>query len=245
MRTLIVPDEKDSRDHGYRLRLFLLSAIAILGVMYVLSSALNTLRTLDMVEAERDSWQRPADVLRALALKDGNTVVDLGSGAGYFSLKISRAIGSRGQVLAVDLRKLSLTFLWIRAALRTRHNVHVMVGEEDDPHLPAEAVDAVLIANTYHEFRNPRVILDHVFRSLRPGGRLVIIDRGPLPGEEESREFEAQHHERAPSGVETEIRETGFNLISRRDRFIDRPPVERPGDRPDNRPWWLIVARKP
>ena len=88
-------------------------------------------------------------------------------------------------------------------------------------------------------------VLNHVFNALHPAGRLVIIDRGPLSGEEGSREFEAQHHERAPSGVETEIRETGFKLISRCDHFIDRPAVKRPGDRPDNRPWWLIVARKP
>ncbi|HVV47918.1 MAG TPA: hypothetical protein VHC72_22050, partial [Bryobacteraceae bacterium] len=63
-----------------RLLLFLGSAIAIFGGMYVISSALATLRTLDLVEAERDTWQRPAEVLRALDLKEGNTVADVGSG---------------------------------------------------------------------------------------------------------------------------------------------------------------------
>src|SRR6185295_6794469 len=105
----------------------------------------NTLNRLDAVESERDQWQRPADVLRALDLRPGNTVVDLGSGAGYFALKLSPVVGERGQVLAVDLRKLSLFFLWTRALLRGQHNVHVIVGKEDNPRLPAGAVDAVLI----------------------------------------------------------------------------------------------------
>lgn len=82
--------------HRRRLWLFLLSGIAIIGGKYVLYSALNTLRILNAVEAERDSWQRPSDVLRALDLKEGNTVVDLGSGAGYFTPMISPVVGGSG-----------------------------------------------------------------------------------------------------------------------------------------------------
>ena len=92
-------------------------------------------------------------------------MVDLGSGAGYFALKLSPAVGKRGQVLAVDLRRLSLFFLWTRALLRGQHNVHVIVGEEDNPRLPTGTVDAVLICNTYHEFSNPELMLNHIFRS--------------------------------------------------------------------------------
>jgi ubiquinone/menaquinone biosynthesis C-methylase UbiE len=231
-----VSNETNSWVHRRRLLFFLLSAIAIFGGLYVLYSALNTLRTLDLVEAERDSWQRPADVLRALELQEGNTVVDLGSGAGYFTLKISSVIGSRGQVFAVDLRELSLTFLWIRAAFRTPHNIHVMVGEEDDPHLPAGTLDAVLIANTYHEFRNPRVMIGHVFRSLRPGGRLVIIDRGPRSVDRGPTNGIAHGREVPGEAVEEELRHEGFEIIHRENRFIDRA-----GDDP----WWLVTSRKP
>ena len=147
--------------------------------MYVLYSAIDTLRQLDVVESERDQWQRPAEVLQALDLRPGNVVVDLGSGAGYFALKLSPIVGKEGQVLAVDVRKLSLSFLWIRALLSQKRNIRVVLSDEDNPHLPSEAVDAVLIANTFHELRDPKVILDHVSRSLRVGGRLVVVDRGP------------------------------------------------------------------
>ena len=198
-------------------------------------AGVNTLRRLDVVEAERDHWQRPADVVRALDLREGNVVVDLGSGAGYFTLKISPIIGNRGEVLAVDIRKLSLSFLWIRAALRNPHNIRVIVGEEDDPHLPTEAVDAVLIANTYHEFRDPRVMLDHAFRSLRSGGRVVIVDRGPRPVNGEPTEL-ARGHEIPLQVVEEELRQKGLDIISREDPFIDRPGDDL---------WWLLVARKP
>ena len=129
----------------FRLALFVVCAILILLALNTLYAFTNTLNRLDAVESERDQWQRPADVLRALDLRPGNTVVDLGSGAGYFALKLSPVVGERGQVLAVDLRKLSLFFLWTRALLRGQHNVHVIVGKEDNPRLPAGAVDAVLI----------------------------------------------------------------------------------------------------
>lgn len=203
--------------------------------MYVLYSVLNTLQRLEVVESERDHWQRPGDILSALDLREGKVVVDLGSGAGYFALKISPVVGNRGEVLAVDIRKLSLSFLWIRAALRSPHNILVIVGEEDTPRLPAEAVDAVLIANTYHEFRNPRVMLDHAFRSLRSGGRVVIVDRGLRPVNGEPAEL-ARGHEIPLQVVEEELRQKGLEIISREDPFIDRPGDDL---------WWLLVARKP
>jgi ubiquinone/menaquinone biosynthesis C-methylase UbiE len=183
---------------------------------------------LDVVESERDQWQRPAEVLQALDLRPGNVVVDLGSGAGYFALKLSPIVGTEGQVLAVDIRKLSLSFLWIRALLSQKRNIRVVLSDEDDPRLPPGAVDAVLIANTFHELRDPKVMLGHVSRSLRPGGRLVIIDRGP-------RQRGAHAHEMDRAFVETEVQQAGFEIVNSQDHFIDRS-----GDDP----WWLTVARK-
>jgi predicted methyltransferase len=130
----------------------------------------------------------------------------------------------------VDLRRLSLFFLWTRTLLRSQHNVHVIVGEEDDPRLPTGGVDEVLICNTYHEFSNPGLILNRVFRSLRPGGRLVVVDRA-------ARVSEAQHtHEVLLGVVKGELRDQGFEIVSQNDSFIDRP-----GDDV----WWLVIARKP
>jgi len=225
-----VSDKRPSEAHWRSLALFLLSAIFIFVTMYELYSGINTLHRLEVVESERDQWQRPADILRVLDLREGNIVLDLGSGAGYFALKLSPVLGNRGQVLAVDLRRLSLFFLWTRALLRGQHNIHIIVGEDDDPHLPTGTVDRVLICNTYHEFSNPELMLNHVIRSLRPGGNLVVVDRAPRAIGAE------QTHEMSLTVVEGELRQTGFEIVSQDDHFIDRPGDDL---------WWLLVARKP
>jgi ubiquinone/menaquinone biosynthesis C-methylase UbiE len=216
---------------GFRVAVFLGCAVLSLLGLGTLYSFTNTLRQLDVIESERDQWQRPSDVLRALDLREGNTVADLGSGSGYFTLKLAPAVGKQGQVLAVDLRKLSLFFLWTRALLRGQHGAHVILGDEDDPRLPAGSVDSVLICNTYHEFTEPEVILKRVNQALRTGGRLVVVDRAPQPSET---------HEVALSVVESELRQTGFEIVSHDDHFIERqvnPPVDDL--------WWLVIARKP
>jgi ubiquinone/menaquinone biosynthesis C-methylase UbiE len=100
---------------------------------------------------------------------------DVGCGIGYFSLKISPKVAEHRRVLAEDILSESLTFLWIRAFLHHQSNIRVIHGDPDDPHLPKGAVDAVLIANSYHEFTNPLAILDHTFRALRSDGRLVDL----------------------------------------------------------------------
>jgi predicted methyltransferase len=88
--------------------LVLLAIFLIIGFASIGFRAVRTLQTLAAVEAQRDQWQRPADVIRALETQDGSTVVDLGSGSGYFALKLSDLVGTRGEVIAVDLRRFSL-----------------------------------------------------------------------------------------------------------------------------------------
>jgi ubiquinone/menaquinone biosynthesis C-methylase UbiE len=211
-----------------RVVLYLAGGILILAALYTLSSVSNTLDRLKVVEAERDRWQRPSEVLSSLGVSEGSTVVDLGSGAGYFSLKLADRVGRRGQVIAVDLRRLSLGFLRIRALMREEHNIQIIVGSPDDPHLPAGRADAVLMSNTYHEFRNPGLMLDHTRRALRPGGKLVIVDRGP------GADATVPDHEVPAERVEAEVRGHGFEILGRDDRFVDQA-----GDKP----WWLLVAR--
>jgi predicted methyltransferase len=201
-----------------------------------LYQGIQTLYTLNQIESERDQWQRPTDVIQALKLRDGSVVVDLGSGVGYFTLKLSPLVGRNGIVIAEDIRQESLVFLGIRAFLRGEHNIKIIHGEIDDPKLSTDSSDAVLISNTYHELTQSERILHHVADSLKPGGRLVIVDRGPRSGSAESRNIQAEHHELHPDSVEAEVRNAGFRIILRQDRFIDRAG--------DDQLWWLIVAQK-
>ena len=156
-----------------------LSVILVGGLVFVAAQAVRTLDTLRAVERERDGWQRPDEILRQLRLERGQTVVDLGSGAGYFALKIAPLVAPNGQVLAVDLRRQSLAFLWIRAALGGHRNLHVIHSHVDDPALPPGPVDAVLIANTYHELTEPEPIVSALSGVMRTGAMLVVVDRGP------------------------------------------------------------------
>jgi ubiquinone/menaquinone biosynthesis C-methylase UbiE len=240
-----VPDDQIQRAYRVRVGLFFLLVVIIVAALFLIYKFTQTLYQLHLVESERDQWQRPDDVIECLKLKDGSVVVDVGCGAGYFSLKLAPKVAGHGSVLAEDILGESLTFLWIRAFLHHQFNIHVIHGDLDNPHLPTGGVDAVLIVNSYHEFTKPLAILDHTFRALRSDGRLVVLDRGPRSYRGESREIQIQQYQIAASIVEDEIRQRGFEVISRDDRFIDRPASERPGDRPDDHIWWLIVARKP
>jgi predicted methyltransferase len=221
---------------SYRIKLllFFLLAIAVFIVMDVGYSALNTLARLDVVEAQRDQWQRPTDVIRALDLRPGSEVVDLGCGSGYFTLRLSPRVGRDGRVIAEDIRWLPLTFLWVRTVLKRDFNVHLVHGKVANPDLPKGRVDAVLIVNTFHELADPQAILAHVRNSLVAGGRLVVVDREPKP--QNIGVTEIGDHEIAPAAVEADLTSAGFQVVQLQDPFIEADP--------NNETWWMIVALK-
>src|SRR5271165_2341776 len=240
-----VPDDQIHRAYRVRIALFFVLVVTIVAALFLIYQLTQTLNQLYLAESERDRWQRPDGVIESLKLKDGNVVADVGCGVGYFSLKLAPKVAEHGNVLAEDILGESLTFLRIRAFLHHLSNISVIHGSPDDSHLPKGGVDAVLIANSYHEFTKPLAMLDQTFRALRSGGRLVILDREPRSYHGETREIQLQRYQIAASIAEDEIRQSGFEVVSRDDHFIDRPAAERPGDRPDDHVWWLIVARKP
>jgi len=217
-----------------RVLVYVLGALILLAALNECSKTINTLNALRVIESQRDQWQRPADVIAAMNLAPGNMAADVGSGAGYFALKLSNAVGGSGEVFAVDIQRFQLFFAWLRARLDGRHNVQVRVGGLDDPHLPIGRVDAVLVANTYHEFANPGAMLQHIFDGLRPGGRLVIVDRSSTGAD--SHNAAGHGHELAPDAVRTQLLQRHFEILEQDDRFIQRPDGER---------WWIIIARKP
>jgi SAM-dependent methyltransferase len=232
-----IPDNQLRRVYRTGVTLFFVLAVITVVTLFLIYQLALTLDQLHVAEGKRDGWQRPDDVVESLKLTVGNTVADVGCGVGYFSLKLAPKVAEHGSVLAEDILSESLTFLRIRAFLHQLSNIHLIHGDFDDPHLPTEDVDAVLIANSYHEFTKPLAILGHTFRALRSGGRLVVLDRGPRSYHGESREIQMQQYEIAASVAEDEIRQRGFEIVSRDDRFIDRPAAERVGDRPDDHVW--------
>jgi SAM-dependent methyltransferase len=223
------------RSYRRRIAAFVVAAFVTVAVLGAALWTAGALRQVDAVESERDRWQRPADVLEALDLAEGEVVVDLGSGVGYFALKLAERVGRDGRVLAVDVRSFPLAFLRVRGLLRGSHNLTVVHGERDDPHLPAGGVDAILVANTFHELEDPDAILVRGREALRPGGRLVVVDPGTHiagaapPGH-------GAHRHTSPDRAEARILQAGLEIVCRDDAFVDEPGHGR---------WWLIVARRP
>lgn len=200
--------------------------------VYVTWQAALTFVRLEQVERERDTWQRPGDIITALELRMGDVVVDLGSGSGYFSMRLAAVVGPSGRVIAVDVLRQPLAFLWIRRLLRREWQIEVVRSREDDPRLTVPRVDAVLVVNTYHELAAPATTLKAIHTALKPGGRLVVCDRRPRDGPGPSAEAERANHTLSAATAEAEIASAGFERLHHDDSFIDRPGDE---------PWWLMV----
>jgi SAM-dependent methyltransferase len=124
----------------------------------------------------RAAWQKPGVVMRALGLRRGQVVADVGAGPGYFTLRLARAVGPGGHVYAVDPEPVILDALRERIARARLRNVTPILGRADDPLLPAGRCHLVLIVDTYHHFPAGPAFLRRAARALTRGGRLVNID---------------------------------------------------------------------
>lgn len=129
-------------------------------------------RTFD--DPARDAWQRPEQVIAALALRPDAQIADIGAGTGYFATRLARA-APQGLVYAVDLESDMVTYLRQRAEREHLSNLRPLLAQADDPQIPT-AVDLVLLVDTYHHVPGRVAYFRKVASALRPGGRVVIID---------------------------------------------------------------------
>lgn len=127
-------------------------------------------------EPGRAEWQKPDEVIRALNLQPGETLCDVGSGPGYFALRAARRLEKFGWVYAEDVEASMIDALRDRISQARLSNVTPILGLPDDPLLPREACDVVLVVNTYHLFPNGPAFLRRLGKSLKAGGRLANID---------------------------------------------------------------------
>src|SRR5512140_1203298 len=98
----------------------------------------------------RDAYQKPDEVMKALALRPGEVVADIGSGSGYFSVRFARAVGDTGRVYAVDVSPDMIRFLNRRVRDAGLRNVVTVLSDPDDPLLPDRSVDRFVIVDTWH-----------------------------------------------------------------------------------------------
>lgn len=118
----------------------------------------------------------PEVVIAALGLEPGQAVADLGAGTGYYTFELARAVGPRGTVLAVEIEDAMLAALRKRAAERNATNVGLVRARPSDPRLPPARLDLVLMVHVYHELEFPYEVMQAVVRSLKPGGRVAIVE---------------------------------------------------------------------
>ena len=116
-------------------------------------------------------------VMDLLGISAGKTVADIGAGSGWFTVRAARRVAASGTVYAVDINSEATCYIERRAAQEHLSNVKTILSQPDDPQLPVDSIDAVLLLKTYHEVEKPVALLRNLRPALRPGGRVGVIDR--------------------------------------------------------------------
>ena len=126
----------------------------------------------------RDKWQQPERVVADLGLRDGSTVADVGCGSGYFTFRLSKAVGAKGKVFATEISTRGLKAVADRAKKSNITNIQTVLSDKTKTKLAGESVDAAIIVNVLHhvnkEDRAP--LMKDIAEAIRPGGSLYIID---------------------------------------------------------------------
>ena len=126
--------------------------------------------------SSREIEERPQTLIRALKLKTGDKVADIGVGTGYFARRISRIIGPKGTVYGVDIQQEMLDLLGRNLKNAGIKNVKGVLGTISNPNLPANTIDLVLMVDVYHEFSHPYEMMQNICNALKTGGRVAFVE---------------------------------------------------------------------
>lgn len=125
---------------------------------------------------ERTREEQPEKAIATLELRPGMWVADVGAGTGFYSIRLARAVSPNGVVIAEEIQQGMLERLRSNATAQGVSNIETVLGTESDPKLPREKLDVVLLVDVYHEFSRPQRMLDRIRESLKPDGRLVLLE---------------------------------------------------------------------
>jgi ubiquinone/menaquinone biosynthesis C-methylase UbiE len=179
--------------------------------------------------------ENAADVdrlVKALAIQPGSVVGEIGAGDGTLTVMIGKAVGSAGRVLSTELNRDRMNAIRKAATGAGLANVEVIEGRAAETNLPDQCCDAIFMRNVYHHFADPAVMNASIAASLRPGGRLAVVDFTP-PDTEASRAADRSKdgsHGVSPESVTRELAGAGFDKVS-----------SELGDRR----WFMVVVAKP
>ncbi len=128
-------------------------------------------------DPERVRWQKPDEVVRAMALKNGDRVADIGAGTGYFARRIAKAVAPAGSVTGYDTEKSMVEYMRGDAKKLGLPNYRAETVDAKKPALPDGAYDVIFMCNTYHHMEGRVDYLKHVKKSLKKNGRFIVIDQ--------------------------------------------------------------------
>jgi predicted methyltransferase len=172
----------------------------------------------------RDERLQINRVMDMLGIEPGKNVADIGAGSGWFTVRAARRVTASGTVYAVDINPEAVQYIQRRAKKEQLANIKTILGKPDDPQLPANSIDAVLLLKTYHEVAHPIVLLRNLRASLKPGAKIGIIDRNG----------NGENHGVSKDVVVREASQAGYELRDSQD-FV----------KADGMDYFLIFAVKP
>ncbi len=155
------------------------------------------------LEEERDRVGEAEGVMDRLGVRPGMRVADVGAGEGYYTVRLARRLGPGATIYAQDINPAYLDRLRARLARELVEGVVVILGTPGDPKLPAASVDLALLAHVYHEIENPFELLHRLHLSLRPGGRVAIIEV----------DKPTEHHGTPPALLRCELAAVGYRQV--------------------------------
>ncbi len=159
---------------------------------------------------DRAAWQKPDQIMDALAIADGSKVADIGAGAGWFTVRLARRVGPNGVVYAQDVQREMLEAIRRRVTREALQNVQTRFGKGISPNLPRGALDAILLVDAYQEVEEQERVtfLRNLAEALKPNGRIGIVNYKPGaggPGPEPGARVER-------SRVQTDARAAGLRV---------------------------------
>ncbi|MFS0849396.1 class I SAM-dependent methyltransferase [Novosphingobium panipatense] len=163
-------------------------------------------------ETQRDSVNEANVVMDLAKIVPGMSVADIGAGEGYYTVRLAQRVGPQGRVLAEDINQEANERLGSRVLREQLDNVSIKLGTEDDPRLPAKSFDRVFMVHMYHEVSEPYAFLWRLRPSLRPGGRVIVVDV----------DRPTDHHGIAPPLLFCEFAAVGFRLTE----FVRKPELQ-------------------
>lgn len=168
-----------------------------------------------LLRNEREKEESTQEMIKALDLKEGMTVADVGCGNGYHALMMAKLVGDSGTILCVDVQQKMLDLLAIRAKKAGVKNYKPILGEFEDPKLPDGKVDIILIVDAYHEFTNPEAMLKKMRKSLSKNGLMVLLE---FRAEDKSVPIKPDH-KMSKKQILKEMNANGFKLEKSYDKL--------------------------